>query len=449
MGEEMTEERTETENGTRTKIKFRDVMQIVFERLAKYDGMVAPTMDVLGGIIKEFELADSYVQRPYAIISKMKSEPFTYEGQELHIVSLKIHPKTQEQVTSYEKGWIALIPKSDCPIPTSSTPSIPAEKTKTEEQTKETHTPSPPVSPQNVQHNISADLSVDEKRKLLTPTKAEDAAYIHRKIENITDIDILKKAFETHKNVLLVGPAGCGKTSSARHFAYENKLPYASVELHGGVEIGDLIGQWTPTDEAGKFKWVDGLLTFMVRYGGVFVAEEVNYMPSDFSSKLHGLLDKQRRLVLTEKDGEIIYAHPQFCFIACMNYGAEGTHMLTEAFKDRFDVELSLDYDEKIERQLIKDEKLLQMANKLRTMYYNNKEVSTIVSTRMLLQFEDNAKEFGRNVAERIFFDKFDSDERGKVKESFEMMTKTDSGIGLESNVSDTDTDTTLQDLFG
>jgi len=433
------EQKTENNQSVgKPKLKFEGIVVQVFERLSKCDDRFSPTAELLGEIIKDYDIPSSYAKRPYAIIFKMKNEIYPIDGTDYVIQSMKTHPLTNEKVSSFEKGWIKLIPKPENftlspPVKSSEVSIINEEQAKTEQtplpstSTVPSQTVTPPV-PQPIQV-IKADIDVKEKQKLLVPNKPDDANYIHRKIENTTDMEIIKGAYDRQKNVLLTGPPGCGKTHSARHFAYENKLPYASVELHGGVEISDLIGQWVPTEVAGMFKWVDGLLTFMVRNGGVFVAEEVNYMPSDFSSKLHGLLDKQRRLVLTEKDGEIVHANPKFCFIACMNPGAEGTHPLTEAFQDRFDVALCYDYDEKIEKQLIKNEKLLTLASKLRTMYYNNREISTIVSTRMLLQFEDNVQQFGTSVAERIFYDKFEMDEKGKIKEVYELLTKPDTPI--------------------
>ena len=256
---------------------------------------------------------------------------------------------------------------------------------------------------------------------LIPKPKEEYIPRIINKDSGLTDIDILTKAYSHKLNVLITGPPGAGKTHCVRELAVQLKLPYIRLECHGGIEISELIGQWIPDkDHAGRFKWVDGLLTLIVRHGGVFCCDEVNAMPREFSFKLHGLLDDERRLVLTEHDPpEIIPAHPNFFFVATMNPGAEGTRELNEAFADRFDIVMNFDYDDRIESEIINNSSIRAFAKKIRKKVVRG--IDTTVSTRMLKQFERNIGILDKQTAMQLFMNKFEVDEKKTVREVLEL----------------------------
>jgi len=242
----------------------------------------------------------------------------------------------------------------------------------------------------------------------------DEERYIPRKIAGKSDIEILLTAYKHRKNTLLEGPTGSGKTMAIRWLARRLRVPYMRVNLNGGTTVEDLVGQWIYKD--GKFVWSDGVLVRMMRHGGIFVADEINAAPTEILFVLNSILDDERKIVLTQKDGEVVTACDDFWFVATMNPENlyEGTKMLNEALRDRFQVVLEYDYSREVEKKLELTDDLLEIAKMLRE---RNDEIRTPVSTRSLVQFKENCELFGLRLAREIFIQKFHIDERKIVRE--------------------------------
>jgi cobaltochelatase CobS len=119
----------------------------------------------------------------------------------------------------------------------------------------------------------------------------------------------------------------------------ETNRPVTRVNFGSEVRYPDLIGMYT-LNEHGKMTWQDGYLTAAVRYGWVFVADELNAAPPDATMPLHQVTEERQKASLVLRDkSELIDPHPQFRFIGTMNpvggsYG--GTNELNDAFRSRF-----------------------------------------------------------------------------------------------------------------
>lgn len=244
--------------------------------------------------------------------------------------------------------------------------------------------------------------------------------YIARKIAGTTDIKILNLAFNEKLNTLLIGDTGTGKTHAIRYLAKTLKIPYVRVNLDRMVTVEDLVGEYKPK-EGGGFEWCDGILTKFVKHGGIFVCDEINASPAEIMFVLHSLLDDDRQIILRQKDGEVIKAHKNFWFVATMNPEYEGTKPMNEALKDRFHVILNYDYDKKLDRKLVGNEKLIELAERLRKMYFS-REIETPCSTRALIQHEWNEKRFDKKLAKELFVNRYSLIERKAVREVFELV---------------------------
>jgi len=267
--------------------------------------------------------------------------------------------------------------------------------------------------------NKTTKPKISEVMKKFIPLKN---GYLTRKICGTTDLNILEKAYKNKDFVLITGETGTGKTHLIRHFAYTKKLPYARINLNGGTTSDELIGRWIPKDDGG-FKFQDGLLTLFVRNGGVLVLDEINSCPADILFCLHSLTDDERTLTLLDKDSEVIHTNENFFLVSTINPDYEGTKPLNQAFKDRFKIKLFFDYDDKIEKQLIKDENILNLAKKLRIMYLKD-ELSTPISTRLLIYYIENLKTYNKKIATEIFLNNFDLCERKPILNVIELLEK-------------------------
>lgn len=239
--------------------------------------------------------------------------------------------------------------------------------------------------------------------------------YINRKIVgDTTEFDVFDVAMREHQNVLITGHAGSGKTMSVMAYASARGYRYYNVSSHIGVEPSQLFGKWNP-NESGHFHWQDGAVTDCVRNGGVLLLNEVNFLPERVSTVLFSLLDYRREIQLMDKDGEVVKAHPDLLIVADMNPNYRGTRELNEAWKDRYEHKLEYPYDPSIERKLIKNPAVIEMANQLRHSFEQD-ELQTPVSTRSLVAFMRNTENLGLDYAIMSYLNNFPVREQAPVK---------------------------------
>jgi len=237
----------------------------------------------------------------------------------------------------------------------------------------------------------------------------------------LTDVDVLREAYREGLHVCLMGECGTGKTLSLKYLAFTLKVPYKSISLDGACTREDLLGTYVRARRGDRtdWMWVDGWLTKMVRYGGIFVAEEINAAPPEILFVLHGLLGHvSNHLDLTQIGGDIVEAHPNFFFAATMNPDYAGTNQLNAALLDRFDIVLNYDYDTELEANFIRDNNLRAVFAALRERYPH--EISVPPSSRMMQQFEHNLVLFGFEAARNFLINKFPVEERDIVATVFD-----------------------------
>ena len=66
-----------------------------------------------------------------------------------------------------------------------------------------------------------------------------------------------------------------------------------------------------------------GPLALAMRYGGIFLANEIDITPPEVAAGLHGILDGSP-LCIAENGGELITPHPMFRFAAPANTNGGG-----------------------------------------------------------------------------------------------------------------------------
>ncbi|MBN1613322.1 MAG: AAA family ATPase [Deltaproteobacteria bacterium] len=228
--------------------------------------------------------------------------------------------------------------------------------------------------------------------------------YHPHSVGGIVDTVILENAVRDRQNILLIGETGTGKSHVLRLIAYRLGLPYIRVQLYDAISAEDLFGSWIPSAREG-FVWQDGVLTHFMRHGGMFVADELNGAKPGMNFVFHSITDHERRMTLTQRDGEVIYAHPDFIFCATMNPEYEGTKPLNRALFDRFGVVLEYDGSSAVGKLFPPE--LVHFKERVDEAIRAG-ELEGVCSVRSLQQYMRNRELFGNEVAKAVLIQKFE-----------------------------------------
>lgn len=207
--------------------------------------------------------------------------------------------------------------------------------------------------------------------------------------------DKLVKLAGLRKNILLVGPAGCGKTTVAHLVATALGLPFASISCSAGMSEGQLLGRLLPIGEGGKFEYVAS--EFVKRYeeGGVFLIDELDASDENTLIVLNQALANGGFYLPSRTASPYCKRHPDFVCIAAANtfgHGADmvyaGRNKLDGATLDRFRSGIVvMDYDTKYEKARCAPE-VLTWGYAIRSKI-DSLRLRRIMSTRVLIDFSE------------------------------------------------------------
>ena len=209
------------------------------------------------------------------------------------------------------------------------------------------------------------------------------------------------------ESLYIFGPTGCGKTSALKHFASRLNYPVFEVTAHSRLEFPELVGHHTVRDGNMQFEY--GPLSMAMKYGGIFLINEVDLLDPSTASGLNSVLDGSP-LIIPENGGEIIKPHEMFRFAATANSNGSGDEsglyqgVLRQnmAFADRFIFVEASYLEASREEALIRsrhpnmDNKLVsnlvRYANLTRKMFMgesedDSTEIEITFSTRALLRW--------------------------------------------------------------
>ncbi len=146
------------------------------------------------------------------------------------------------------------------------------------------------------------------------------------------DFDLIK-SFQRGKtwSCLYYGPSGTGKTTKLLCVAGALGLPSLKMVGSRSIDESTLFGKYVLRNGETVFEY--GPLSLMMKYGGMFIFDEINMVDSDIISSLNDVLDGTKQKILD--NGEIIHAHPLFRFAESMNIGYAGTNEMNLSHKSR------------------------------------------------------------------------------------------------------------------
>jgi len=132
------------------------------------------------------------------------------------------------------------------------------------------------------------------------------------------EVNIFEAAYALKLPVMLKGPTGCGKTRFLEYMAWKLSRPLVTVACHEDLTASDLVGRYLLKGR--QTLWSDGPLSLAVKHGAICYLDEVVEARKDTIVVIHPLTD-DRRILLQEKKGLLLEAHPNFLMVVSYNPG--------------------------------------------------------------------------------------------------------------------------------
>lgn len=162
------------------------------------------------------------------------------------------------------------------------------------------------------------------------------------------------------ENVMLVGPAGTGKSFLAEQVAQALGRRFGSISCSAGMSESHLIGRMVPYGEQGQFEFLGTEFLDCFENGGVFLLDEMDAADPNVLLVINSALANGRISVPARHGAPVAKRHPEFVLIAACNTfgrGADrqyvGRSQLDESTLDRFRIgTVEVDYDQQLEREL-------------------------------------------------------------------------------------------------
>ena len=223
------------------------------------------------------------------------------------------------------------------------------------------------------------------------------------------------------KNIMLVGPAGCGKSHLAEQVAESLGLDYSSVSCSSDMSSSVLTGWLLPSD-GGKFEYAPSDFISLYENGGVFLLDEMDAADPSILLIINQALANGRITIPQRKGNTVVKRHPNFIAVAATNtFGRGGNLMysrerLDESTIDRFrSGMIELDYDPELEAKLV-DSEVLEWGLAVRERIINAR-LKRVISTRFLRDASALKEHAGYSLKQikEIFFADFKPDEKSKI----------------------------------
>jgi MoxR-like ATPase len=236
------------------------------------------------------------------------------------------------------------------------------------------------------------------------------------------------------KNVLMIGPTGCGKTLAAQTVAKVFNRPFFYFNMGSTQDARSaLIGNTHFEKDTGTIFSESTFVRAIQTPNAVILLDEISRAHHDAANIMMTVLDTlQRYLRLDEKkDNAIVNVAKGVCFIGTANIGNQytATRVMDRALMDRFSVKIEMDFlDKESEINLVvnrfkidtKNSELFntisaicEIASHTRDQYrQDDGKITNFVSTRAVCEMAELVKDgFNlREIAESAIYPEFSVD---------------------------------------
>ena len=212
------------------------------------------------------------------------------------------------------------------------------------------------VDPEQVRDIVRAELDQRPPRQIVITRpdgeKHKTDGYRHPMFEKVLRLS------SVGLNVLMVGPAGSGKTTIASQVAEALGRPFGMISLTAGASESQLLGRFLPTGENGQFEYTDTPFIRMYEGGGVFLLDEFDAADPNMAITLnaatangHFFNDYRTQAPRVDRHGDTVI------LAAANTYGTgadaiyAGRSQLDAATLDRFYI-VHVDYDDTLDRSI-------------------------------------------------------------------------------------------------
>lgn len=209
------------------------------------------------------------------------------------------------------------------------------------------------------------------------------------------EFDQLIQLAAQRKNILMVGPAGCGKTFIAGKIAEALGLDFSSQSCSAGMSESLLTGWLLPTGDNGKFEYVSSEFVRIYENGGIFLFDEIDASDPNVLIFINQAIANGSFFLPQRYNKPQVKKHKDFIAVAAANTFGNGADMqyvgrnqLDAATLDRFKIgTVPMNYDNSVEESLI-DPKVLEWGRSIRSNIARQ-HLNRIMSTRVLIDATD------------------------------------------------------------